>query len=140
MSPRWGLGVWGFGIPIYMSPRWGFRFALDMLRYIHCAPMERGYRIYQHSYRHIPLLERNQDETERRSAFPTNAVGQDARPTGADGPLGLNAPMNQPCFVHFSIGRHDGQAKRNCFIDCLNRLCYTALLALHLIGSCKRKA
>ena len=23
MSPRWGLGVWGFGVSINMSPRWG---------------------------------------------------------------------------------------------------------------------
>ena len=24
MSPRWGLGVWGFGTAINMSPRWGY--------------------------------------------------------------------------------------------------------------------
>ena len=23
MSPRWGLGLWGFGVSIHMSPRWG---------------------------------------------------------------------------------------------------------------------
>ena len=35
-------------------------------------------------------------------------------------------------FAHFSTHVHDQQEKRNCFVDCLTGLCYTALSALHL--------